>query len=131
LTSLKFKHSGEPVLTLEDRYFVYEVVNMLNELNYEQVYNFLSTDWETVFGSMHNIRRKIIFDNPLMAPARDKFQLDMEIFRTRVDVTKGAVDCRKCGSEETISMEKQTRSADEPTSVYVFCTQCKHKWRAQ
>lgn len=130
LTSLHFK-SGEPVLSLTDRYFVFEVTNMLNELEYQIVHNYLAADWEKVFGSGSTIRRQILFMNPLLEPAREKLSLDMEIFRNKVDVTKGAVDCKRCGSEETISVEKQIRSADEPMTIRVTCLQCKYRWTAQ
>ena len=129
IISLKFD-SGESILTMTDRYFTYEVINMIHELGFTIVYNFLNAGWEKIFGSVQ-LRKKILFENPLLEPAREKFALDMEIFRNRVDVTKGAVDCKKCGSEETISVEKQIRSADEPMTIRVTCLQCKHKWTAQ
>ena len=123
--------SGEPLLTLTDRYFVYEVTNLLNRLDYEVVYNFLTADWHKVFGNVHDIRKKILFENPLLDPAREKLKMDMEIFRGKVDVGVGAIDCRKCGSKETISVEKQLRSCDEPMSIFVTCLQCGNKWQAQ
>ena len=131
LTNIKFDN-GEPLLRLENRYFVYEVVNMLNSLDFEVVYNFLNAGWEKVFGpSRPGIRKKIIFENPLLGPAKEKLALDMEIFRNRVDVEKGSVDCRKCGSEETISVERQVRASDEPVSIFCRCLQCSYAWRAQ
>ena len=130
LTSLKFT-DGEPVLTLTHRYFVYEIVNMLNSLDFEVVYNFLAADWIKIFDNVHDLRKKLLFSNPLLEPSKEKLQLDMEIFRNKVDVAKGAVDCKRCGSEETLSVEKQQRSADEPMTIRVFCTQCKFKWTAQ
>ncbi len=130
LTSLKFER-GDPILTLEDRPFVYEIVNMLNELDYEVVYNFLNAGWEKVFGSGAGLRKKIIFENPLLVKAKDKLAMDMEIYRSKVEVSKGAINCRKCGSEETLSVSKQIRSADEPESILANCLSCKHRWRVQ
>ncbi len=130
LTSLKFER-GDPILTLEDRPFVYEIVNMLNELDYEVVYNFLNAGWEKVFGSGAGLRKKIIFENPLLVKAKNKLAMDMEIYRSKVDISKGAIDCKKCGSEETLSIERQIRSADEPASIFSSCIQCGYKWRSQ
>ena len=135
LVSLHFKN-GEQILDLKYDYFIYEVINMLYRLDYDVVKNFLSTDWENIFESapgvpISKIRSKMIFENPLMKPAKEKFALDMEIFRDRVDVSKGAVDCKKCGSDQTISIEKQIRSADEPMSIRVTCVQCRYTWIAQ
>ncbi len=130
LTSLKFQ-GGENILTLEDRPFVYEIVNMLNKLDYMVVYNFLNTDWEKIFGSGAGLRNKILFKNPLLSGAKDRLDMDMEIFRNRVDVSKGAVDCKKCQSDETLSIERQIRSSDEPMTIRVICLQCGYKWTAQ
>lgn len=130
LTSLKFKR-GDSILTLASRYFVYEVVNMLNTLDYEIVYNFLSVNWEKVFGSGAGLRKKILFDNPLLEKSKERLALDMEIYRNKVDVSIGAVDCKKCRSSETLSVERQNRAADEPLSIYVNCLSCGYKWRAQ
>lgn len=38
------------------------------------------------------------------------------------------VRCRRCGSSEVFFEEKQTRSADEASSVFCACIKCKHKW---
>lgn len=38
------------------------------------------------------------------------------------------VRCRRCGSEDVTWQEKQTRSADEATTVFVVCTTCKNVW---
>jgi len=38
------------------------------------------------------------------------------------------VRCRRCGSEEVSWEEKQTRSADEGSTVYCVCTTCKNRW---
>ena len=130
LTSMKFER-GDNILTLEDRPFVYEVVNMINKLDYDVVYNFLNTDWEKVFGQGAGLRKHILFENPLLESSKEKLAMDMEIFRNKVDVSVGAVDCKKCGSSETLSVEKQMRSSDEPMTIRVTCLQCKHKWTAQ
>ncbi len=130
LMSLQFS-DGELMLTLEDRYFVYEVVNMVNSLGYEPTYNFLSVDWIAVFGPVYDIRDKIILVNPLLEQAKMKQLMDLEVLTGQIEVSKGAVDCRRCGSEETISVSKQVRSADEGMTIKVTCLQCRYKWTAQ
>jgi len=129
LTSLRFK-TGEAVLSANHRYFLYEVINMLQTLDYEIVYNFLSADWSKVFPGS-DIRRKVLFENPLLEKSKEKQLLDMEIFRTALEIEIGAVDCPKCKSSETMSLEKQTKSGDEGFSIRCTCLQCGHKWRAQ
>lgn len=36
--------------------------------------------------------------------------------------------CSKCKGNKCVYNEKQTRSADEPTTKYVTCVLCGHKW---
>ncbi len=127
LAALKF-NNGEHKLTLEDRNFVYEMAWLLNSVGFEKTFNFLSTDWEKVLGS-HNIRKRMLFENPLMDKTRDKFILDMDIFKNVVEVEAGE-KCRKCGSEETMSVVMQTRSCDELAQLKFTCLQCKYKWNA-
>ena len=128
LSSLKFR-DGEYRLTLEDRNFIYEIMWLLKEVGFDKTYNFLSADWEKVLGS-HNIRKRMLFENPLLDRARDKFILDMDIFKTQVQVEAGE-KCRKCGSEETISVFEYLRSLDEPPVQRCSCVFCGNKWRAQ
>ena len=73
----------------------------------------------------------MLFENPLMSPLKEKFAIDMEIYRNKSDVVVGSEKCRRCKSESTISSEKQTRCADEMTSIKVYCNDCGFKWTAQ
>lgn len=41
----------------------------------------------------------------------------------------GAFTCGKCKSKKTQYVELQTRSADEPATVYVFCSNCSNRWK--
>lgn len=130
LTALKFER-GDNILTLEDRPFVYEAVNMLYNLDYEIVYNFLNAGWDKVFGASSNLRNKIIFENPLLEKSKDRMAMDMEIYRNKIDIGVGSINCPKCHSMETLAVERQVKRADEPASIFCSCTQCKYKWTAQ
>ena len=37
--------------------------------------------------------------------------------------------CSRCKSTKTTSTQKQTRSADEPMTVFVFCLNCGKRWK--
>jgi len=128
LTSLTFKNN-EPILSLQDKNFLYEIIWMLAKIEYTQVYNFLSTDWEKVFGS-HNIRKKMLFENPLLSSTRDQFEIYMDIFKTKIEVSAGE-KCKRCKSDNTISITAQTRSADEAATIKIQCLACSFKWTAQ
>lgn len=120
---------GENILSMGDEWFVYEVVWLLNKVGYDKTYNFLSADWEKVLGKT-NIRKKMLFENPLMEKAREKFVADMDFYKTKIEVEAGEV-CKKCGSENTISIASQSRSSDEMQTIRCCCLACNRKWTAQ
>lgn len=39
------------------------------------------------------------------------------------------VGCEKCGNNEAVFWELQTRSADEATTTFYRCRKCGHTWR--
>lgn len=41
----------------------------------------------------------------------------------------GMFKCNKCKSMKTVYYQMQTRSADEPMTTYVTCTNCNLKWK--
>lgn len=129
LSSLKFSQSGELILNVD--YFLYEVVNMLYSLEYSIVYNFLSVNWETIFGAGPELRHKILFDNPLMDPAKEKFDVQMDIFRTTVEVEMSIQSCYRCGSNQTVALQSQRRGSDEPMTIKLTCLSCNNRWTAQ
>ena len=60
---------------------------------------------------------------------RINFRIDKDIFRNKPLLGKGLYKCNRCGSDDTEDREKQTRSADEPMTVFVSCRNCGHKWK--
>ena len=42
---------------------------------------------------------------------------------------KGMFICSKCKSDKTTYHQMQTRSADEPMTTFVLCTNCGNRWR--
>ena len=47
-----------------------------------------------------------------------------------VDPSKGGeFTCRKCGQNKTTHYALQTRSADEPMTVFVTCLTCSNRWK--
>jgi transcription elongation factor S-II len=48
---------------------------------------------------------------------------------SRVKANTTALCCGRCKSKECYFYELQTRSADEPMTVFVTCLDCGHRWR--
>ena len=44
-------------------------------------------------------------------------------------VLSGVYKCKTCGGDKTIQHETQTRSADEPMTLFVTCVNCKKTWK--
>ena len=45
------------------------------------------------------------------------------------EVHDGLIQCNKCKSRRVTYYEMQTRSADEPMTVYAHCLNCKRRWK--
>lgn len=43
--------------------------------------------------------------------------------------TDGLFTCKKCKSKKTTYYQMQTRSADEPMTTFVTCTNCNNRWK--
>lgn len=50
---------------------------------------------------------------------------------TRVRVAEGRTRCRRCGGRDIVFYQRQTRSADEPATVFYQCqtSTCMARWR--
>jgi transcription elongation factor S-II len=46
-----------------------------------------------------------------------------------IDDGKGEFKCRKCKGTKTTHYAMQTRSSDEPMTVFVCCLGCGNRWR--
>lgn len=130
LSALKLSN-GENLLLQDDRYFLLEVAHMVDKIGYDKTYQYLNINWKEKLGGLKDVRNKILFLSPLMQSARDKAQIDMEIYRNKTDVVVGGEDCPKCSASTVISTESQNRSCDEPVSIRCTCLSCGYKWRAQ
>lgn len=66
------------------------------------------------------------------SPEFQEYQIKLEEeddFLTKpFEVEEGVLECNRCGSKRTFSYSKQTRRADEGTSVFVKCAQCNNSW---
>lgn len=46
-----------------------------------------------------------------------------------IDPNKGEFQCKKCKGKKTSHYSMQTRSSDEPMTVFVCCLTCGNRWR--
>jgi transcription elongation factor S-II len=53
----------------------------------------------------------------------------MFITAKNLGATSDMFQCGKCKKRECTFYQKQTRSADEPMTVFITCKACGHEWR--
>ena len=58
-----------------------------------------------------------------------KMKRDASKYTSRVEATTDMFTCKKCHSKRCSYYEMQTRSADEPTTIFVTCQDCGKHWK--
>ena len=59
----------------------------------------------------------------------EKMERDKLLYEMKPESMTDVFKCRKCHKRECSYYEMQTRSADEPMTVFVSCLNCKNRWR--
>lgn len=73
-------------------------------------------------------QNKIGWDHTFWDEYRHKRDEVESFLTTPFEVEEGVLECGKCGSNRTISYQKQLRSADEGSSTISQCATCKNRW---
>ena len=60
---------------------------------------------------------------------RKKIKRDASRFDTNIEASTDMYTCRKCKSKKCTYYEMQTRSADEPATIFVTCLECGKHWK--
>lgn len=55
--------------------------------------------------------------------------LDQHKFENNMEAATDTFTCRKCKSKKCTYMGVQTRSADEPMTIFVTCLDCGNRWK--
>lgn len=55
--------------------------------------------------------------------------MNKHIASSKEELADGIFTCNACKSKKTVYYQLQTRSADEPMTTYVTCTNCNKKWK--
>lgn len=59
-----------------------------------------------------------------------KMKRDTHLLDKKVQASTDMFTCRKCKSKNCTFYELQTRSADEPATIFVTCLDCGKNWRS-
>lgn len=78
--------------------------------------------------------RNYSFNENLVLESKVKKESEEAILISRKEreknLPKTKVTCPKCGNDEAYYYLQQTRSADEPPTVFYTCTKCGYSWRS-
>ena len=58
-----------------------------------------------------------------------KSKRDANKFETNIAAATDTFTCRKCNGNQCTYYQMQTRSADEPMTVYISCCNCGKRWK--
>jgi DNA-directed RNA polymerase subunit M/transcription elongation factor TFIIS len=58
-----------------------------------------------------------------------KTKRDASRFNTNIEASTDMYTCKKCKSQKCTYYEMQTRSADEPATIFVTCLDCGKHWK--
>lgn len=119
LLALQFP-DGTKILTKDRVLLLFDVIDMLRRLSFEDVYTYLQSSANP---------KDVVLSSPLFENERDRVQLELDNLQKKIIAEKGIYQCSECHGWETLSTHKQVRSADEPMSTFVRCLGCNKNWR--
>ncbi len=124
LLKIKTK-DGKNLLDLSASNIIISIIRSIRKNGYDTTYKYFSKA-----SQLSNSRFSIVVGSPDLEQARSQIERELLSYKEEVIAVEGIYTCRKCGGKRTISAEKQTRAADEPTTVTNTCVDCNHQWKA-
>ena len=70
----------------------------------------------------------LMWNHSIFQKERAKIDEENEFITCPYELSDGVLQCKKCGCCKIFSFSKQTRSIDEPMTVFARCSKCCHKW---
>jgi len=71
---------------------------------------------------------QLLWLHPIFKNERIRIEEENDFMVNPYEISEGVLTCGKCNCKKIFSFSKQTRSMDEPMTVFCFCSQCNHKW---
>jgi DNA-directed RNA polymerase subunit M/transcription elongation factor TFIIS len=113
------KKTNGPNQTLK----IYEILCMINDPN--------NTSEDKLSLAITYLKKDcLLWSHPTFDMEKKKIDEENDFIECPYDVAEGVLKCGKCGCKKIFSFSKQTRSMDEPTTVFARCSnkECGHKW---
>lgn len=94
----------------------YEVLTILKNKNEDNILSKIKDDKLGI--------RSCEFKEEYINDSKDVFYLTHQF-----KVLEGIYECVKCHNKKIFMTQKQTRSADEPMNIFLFCITCRNRWK--
>lgn len=100
---------------------IYEILCMINDPRNEgedklsQAIEYLKKD-------------QLLWSHPTFDIEKKKIEEENDFMVCPYEISEGVLTCGKCRCKKIFSFSKQTRSMDEPTTVFALCSECGNKW---
>ena len=122
---LKLKHNNEPLLSLKNRAFLYDIIGLIEILGFDEAYNYLKNEQKNT--NIDDIIKKA----PPFKEARLEYYLNItDQIREKANEEESVIECPRCKKRRVKTMLKQDRRADEGISSYNLCKECGHNWKS-
>ena len=130
--SLKEAESRKVVKKWDNQYFVLiyldKLRSILNNLNNKQIIEIIKNEsiqvHKIAFMTHQEFKPELWAELIKAKSIRDKNK-----FETTIEAATDTFTCRKCKSKKCTYYQMQTRSADEPMTVFVTCIDCGNRWK--
>ena len=121
LISLHYPN-GSLIIDLKRPDVITEIIGMLQTQTFDSVIQFLMNP---------NLTNPdfLLWEQKSMDEGRLRVARELMVQQTEEEGVKDVGKCRHCASNELVYKTRQTRSSDEPLSVFVRCVQCQKQWR--
>lgn len=132
LASLKFKDGSslsskeiDKIIDsghIKNKEDIIEITSLIDNLGIKKTITYLEENKDVDFITLMK-------NSPIFNEARRKYFLEAtNHLRSFANMIEGIYTCPKCGSKKTNTIQKQTRSSDEPTTEINSCV-CGNVWR--
>lgn len=129
LVSNKTYSTGEPLYSEDNKTVVLELLGIV----YQKV--LISKDPKSAIQDMTKFldrdfkdEEDFFFSLPEMEESVKAYEMFVQSRKQKLDVGEGIYECSKCGSKSTSSVQKKTRSSDEPMVTSIRCNDCGKNW---
>lgn len=96
---------------------IYQVIGLLMQK---------SSEMKELLGKIKD--GKVGWNSPTYEKVSEKIEEFDNYLVKPFEVVEGVVECGKCNSKKTWSVQKQLRGSDEPMTTFSRCVECGHQW---